>query len=546
MFKLPLFIVFTLITLPISESYGNEQLVNDNEQTLSTVQYAQTKQQVISLTSLNKYINKWFVLTINGKKNLDLHIQNRFPKTPLTLTQTGISFFTEDKEYRPYHCNLWDKRSLAKLERQVKNFAETYLPICEGRLYVRMQRPANTQLSFTESATKLLRKTEIGESFINTFKPYIVSMMSESPSEGENIQDVRASKESDQVDAPKKPRMKQKNDMRFDNEHFVGIELEPAQKYLEYGRWYETRMHAGIFVSIFKPALIHPEVIRMDRHKANPISADEKKMRVYMTAYDLDMYAPEYTIGTEEPKISNPMLKDKLVPIGSIPPYDLSQSVGVFIGGFKTKHSKINHGPYKGKTYGFIEKGVELAKMSSGLATAYLKHDGSFHIEKWPESKDVQSNLSKELVAARQNGVMLIDNYRIGRFVNNWGHGNWSGSAERSLKTMRSGICIQEKGEKRFLLFMAFTAATPSTMAQTMQAFSCKTAMHLDMNAYMYMHNAIYTYEPQKGYEVQYLNQHMKYPKTIKRHRYIMDNNRRDFFYLKRRQTSNTQFLGIN
>ena len=541
MFKFPVLVLATFFLIFLDSAHGEE---HPNEQTKSMTQYVQTKRLEISLTSLNKYINKWFILSINGKRNLNLHIQNRYPKTPLTLTKNGIGFFTEDREYTPYHCNLWDRRSFKKLRKQIRNFAETYLPICEGRLYVRVNRPANTQLSFTESATKLLRKTEIGESFINTFKPYIVSMMAESPSEGEYIEQVDQKQVEELDGAPLEPRMRLDNNMKYDNEHFVGIKLESENTALEYGKWYETKMHTGIFVGLFKPGLIHPEVIRVDRHKANAITTDEKQMRVYMTAYDLEMYAPEYTVGTEEPKITNPELKDKLVPIGSIPPYDLSQSVGVFIGGFKSRHGKINRGPYKGKTYGFIEKGVELSKMSSGLATAYLKYDGSFHVEKWPEHHTMQKNLSKEVIAARQNGVMLIDNYRIGRFVNNWGHGNWSGSAERSLKTMRSGICIQEKGSKRFLIFMAFMAATPSTMAQTMQAFDCKTAMHLDMNAYMYMHNAIYTYEPQKGYEVEYLNTEMKYPKNLKRHRYIMDNNSRDFFYLKRRKTSNTHYLG--
>lgn len=538
-------IVFTIASFLFSTyALGQVETKQDTEQSLTTLQQIQSEDVVISLTSLNKHINKWFILSIHGKDSINLHVHNRYPETPVSLTNNGLSFFKEDQEFTAHECRLWNKKSLKKLKRQLKSFAETYLPLCEGRIYVRMKRPANTQLSLTESATNLLRKTEFGENFINTFKPYIVSMMSESPSYGEKIANVAPSHQGKLLDAPLKAKMQVNDDMKYDDEHFIGIKLESNPKAIEYGNWYETKMHAGIFVGLFKPALIHPDVLKVDEQKANAITAEEKEMRIYMTAYDLDMYAPEYTIGTQEPKITKPELKGKVVPIGSIPPYELSQSVGVFIGGFKTRHNTINHGPNKGKTYGFIEKGVELAKMSPGLATAYLKNDGSFHVDKWPENTAMERELSREVIAARQNGVMLIDDYKIGDYVNNWGYGNWSGSAERSLKTMRSGICIQEKDNKRFLLFMAFTAATPSTMAQTMQAFSCKTAMHLDMNAYMYMHSAIYSYEPNKGYEVEYLNQHMKYPKNIKRHRYIMDNNSRDFFYLKRRQTSNTHYLG--
>lgn len=499
------------------------------------VQRIQTKSYQIELKSLNKHINKWFILSIAGNQNFSFHLHNRNNNTILSLTNSGILFSKKNQEDHEYSCQLWDKRSINKLRLKIKVSSGYYLPLCKGRLYVRLKKPSNTQQSLTESTTKLLRKTQIGESVINSIKPHMVDIMSEEPNtEQPEIGLVPQSQQID-LNVPLSPFMVTNSDIKHDNEHSIGIKLDSDQPTIEYGKWYKSNMHEGIYISLFRPDLIDPGVLELDGKKINPISEEEKSRRVYIAAYNLELYAPEYVVGTEEPHITNPTLKDHIVPIGSIPPYEIEQSVGVFIGGFKTRHNTINYGPNKGKTYGFIEKGVELASMSGGLATAYLKIDGRFEVDKWPEEKNSQEKLKREVIAARQNGVLLIDNYQVGKYVNNWGQGNWSGSAEGSLKTMRSGICIQEKEQKRFLLFMAFISASPSTMAQTMRAFSCKFAMHLDMNAYMYMHNAIYSYQPEKGYQVEYLNQHMKYPSNIKRHRYIMDNNSRDFFYIKRR-----------
>lgn len=108
--------------------------------------------------------------------------------------------------------------------------------------------------------------------------------------------------------------------------------------------------------------------------------------------------------------------------------------------------------------------------------------------------------------------------------------------------TLRSAVCIQETAGQKHLIFAAFTAATPSTMARVLQAYSCQAAMQLDMNAYMYMHNALFKFSrPNKNPRVEYLHSEMEYPKGIKRHRFIMDNNNRDFFYILKKRSPNNR-----
>ena len=121
-----------------------------------------------------------------------------------------------------------------------------------------------------------------------------------------------------------------------------------------------------------------------------------------------------------------------------------------------------------------------------------------------------------------------------GKLVNNWGAGNWSGDAEGRLQTMRSAACIAQSGKKKYLTFAAFTSATPNSMAKVLQSYGCQTAMHLDMNAYMYLHAAVFKYAG-KNLDIEYLHQKMRYPKRVKKHRYILDNNNRDFFYVYRK-----------
>ena len=314
--------------------------------------------------------------------------------------------------------------------------------------------------------------------------------------------------------------------------HQLGLSLQLGDSSsILYGKWYELKKHNGIFTSLFIPNLIDRRIKSNPMPNVNLLKKTETNNLIYMTAYDLKRYSLRYIIGTQHPGIEHNKKKD-LVPIGSIPPYHLKQAAGVIIGGFKDRHSLIKSGPHKGKRYGYIESGVELAPLAEGLATLIVKKNGDVAIKPWPQSKKLQDSLKQEVISARQNGVMMIENGLASPFINKWRAGNWSGSATGLGMTLRAGICLQKTPDSEYLLFMAFTGATPSAMARTMIAYGCQDAMHLDMNAYMYLHNAIYNYNSAENIEVEYLHREMLYPPKLKKHRFIMDNNSRDFFYI--------------
>ena len=69
---------------------------------------------------------------------------------------------------------------------------------------------------------------------------------------------------------------------------------------------------------------------------------------------------------------------------------------------------------------------------------------------------DDDNQLLARIQHARQNGVPVIEfdpasQTRVpGPLVNRWGPGNWSGSEDMKLRTMRSGLAIERSHGKRF------------------------------------------------------------------------------------------------
>jgi hypothetical protein len=121
--------------------------------------------------------------------------------------------------------------------------------------------------------------------------------------------------------------------------------------------------------------------------------------------------------------------------------------------------------------------------------------DGSVQMKTWDAQDD---GVLPKIKHARQNGVPLVEfDERSqatvpGRLVNKWGPGNWSGSEEMKLRTIRAGAALQSNGRKRFLIYAVFSDATPSAMARVFQAYRCRYSMHLDMNALEHTYLALY------------------------------------------------------
>ena len=235
-----------------------------------------------------------------------------------------------------------------------------------------------------------------------------------------------------------------------------------------------------------------------------------------------------------------------LVATGIVNPAEAARAVSTFTGGFKRSHGAFKYGDFayrnRGSHYGFIENGVVLSRLQPGLATVVVRAGGTVEMKSWSEA---DNQYLGDISQARQNGVPLIEWDAAaqkpvpGGLVARWGAGNWSGSADTKLRTLRAGAAVQQTGSKRFLVYGYFSTATPSAMARVFQAYNCRYAMHLDMNALEHTYLALYHREG-SHLLVQHLIRGMdvldKADKGVYIPRFLGYSDNRDFFYVMKRE----------
>jgi hypothetical protein len=336
---------------------------------------------------------------------------------------------------------------------------------------------------------------------------------------------------------------------------------------VQVGRWYQAQDLPGIFFSVIQPKLVAEEVIESQKRLVANLDSTESSALVYLVAFDLNQFELGFAMGTQHPNVdwSNRVkdnIRDQTLPgpdgintmeplvnTGMISPADLERIAGTFIGGFKRYHGAFKYGDLAvknyGSHYGFIENGVVMSKVQPGLATVLVFADGTVVLKTWTEEDYASLHKVRH---ARQNGVAIIEYNEAtgvskpGSLVNRWGRGNWSGSAKGNARTLRAGLGIQEHEGSRFLIYGYFSSATPSAMARVFQAYGCKYAMHLDMNALEHTYLALY-----RAQKSQILPEHLidgmnvldksSEEQVIPRFVGYADN--RDFFYLLRKRRVN-------
>ena len=213
--------------------------------------------------------------------------------------------------------------------------------------------------------------------------------------------------------------------------------------------------------------------------------------------------------------------------------------------GLSAIHGAFKYGEFASKNYGthygFLENGVVFSKLQPGLATIIVLEDGSMQMKTW-EAQDDQ--ILAKIKYARQNGVPLVEfdeqsqSTVPGRLVNSWGPGNWSGSEDMKLRTIRSGAALQWNGKKRFLIYAVFSDATPSAMARVFQAYQCRYGMLLDMNALEHTYLALYRRAGSQlfvDHLIDGMSQVDKSDSSGPVPRFLGYPDNRDFFYVMRR-----------
>ena len=534
----------------------------------ATIEGPDGQRGTATLVNLNPLINVWYLLRLSwpdGSPGLFYHLQNSHPhEQRLSLSQGGLHGVPVAKTGSGSTCELWSSSAKPSLAEARASHAP-YAPLCGGRLDLR--NPTEGGSTAREAVADFLRKHVWGGEKIVVFvrDTFFKDRWREEAKVVAGSERVPAAPEKAGPAAPLSALLDPAYQGRLIATGDLGIDVETAGRgAVALGDWYPARDNAGVFVSVVQPAAVAAEILQSYPRVVHPLDSVERSALVYLVAFDLNHFDLALVLGTDHPGVGwsprvLPEVRDRrlpgpdgigtiapLVATGMISPAHAPRTVATFAGGYKREHgafkygklARINHGSH----YGFIEEGVVFSKLQPELSTIFALEDGSIHLKTWAEA---DNRLLAQIRYARQNGVPVIEydegaNRSFpGPLVGEWGPGNWSGSEAGKLRTLRAGLALQEANGKRFLIYGYFSTATPSAMARVFQAYRCRYAMHLDMNALEHTYLAIY--KRAGGHLlVQHLIQGMsELDKTVDGKyvpRFIGYPDNRDFFYLMRRE----------
>lgn len=496
------------------------------------------------LHSLNPNVNSWFILDIvsaNGKKAF-YHLENSDPlawDVSLELQDGEPILLLEGGDEGSVTCTPWD----GEIE-TARGSSLPYAPICDWALSVRNTVRGNK--TTREAVSDFLRDNVVfGDSIVNLIKGAFYQDAFMVTSEAViGSSDASAGSPLEPANLKSTPTLRP--NVKFD---MIG-----AEDGIKAGNWYEIENASGIYYSVMQPQMIADEIFSVPG--ANGLDNTEKYADVYSFAFDMSRFDIGYSVGTDHPQLgwsSRPTHRhnaagpdgfnrpDPLVRNGTLNPKKLSRIAAAFTGGFKREHGAWRFGNLAtynyGNHYGFIQDGVILSRLWPDLATLYVDTDGNVNMETW--RSEFNDRLST-IAFARQNGVPLIENGKPTQLVTSWGLGNWSGSADANLRTLRSGICSKTHLGRQYLVYSYFSSGTPSAMARVFQAYGCDYAMISDMNSQELTYGAIYLKEDDTiiakhlvaGMALSDVTANDGSPIP----RFVMAPDNRDFFYLTRRE----------
>ena len=519
---------------------------------------------VASLIDLNPHIGAWYLLRLEapGAPSVTYHLENpsgaRLRLDPAYRDGIVIEAGGTESNERLL-CELWPAGDVTRLA-AARDSHLSYAPLCGGLLYLRNAIAGHR--TSKEAVVDLLRDhVWQGEAITVLVRDlfYRDSNLRTSSLAGAAVKPAAES-----LTSPAAPRVSAAAVDRL----LVPVDLEigldgPSAGRVAVGRWYSAQDNPGIFVTTLRPDLVAPEVIAEQKGLVATLDPVESAALVYLVAFDLEQFDVGFRLGTDHPRVGwsdmvLPAVRDAalagpdgidttepLVRTGKLSPYEAARVAATFTGGFKRTHGAFRMSPLAatgyGSHYGFIENGVVLSKLRPGLATAIVFDDGRVDLMTWTDAADA---LLPRIRHARQNGVAIVERDAAsqrtlpGSRVRDWGAGNWSGSADKKLRTLRAGLCVQESQGREFLIYGYFSSATPSAMARVFQAAGCRYAMLLDMNALEHTYMAVYQTQGSR-----LVTQHLidgmgvvdgsQDGQSLPRFVSVADN--RDFFYLLRR-----------
>jgi hypothetical protein len=506
----------------------------------------------IELVDLNPQVGIWYLLRL-GRETY--HLQTAGVHAELAADFPDGLVLTGPGGRTP--CTLWPGEA-ATLE-QARATGLPFAPLCDGHLLLR--NPVQGHRTSREQVTDFLRDHVWQGEQITVFvrDTFFRDAWRASGELGAAAPPPPAA-----ADAPPPLLLREGTGDHLLTAEHLGLPLEGAEPgRVAAGRWYHVQENPGVYLAALRPDLVAPEVVEELKGKVSPLDSVESASLVYLVAFDLSELELGFSVGADHPRVDwseqvLPAVRDDALPgpdgIGSVEPLvrtglldpdDVSRVVATFTAGFKRRHGAFryselasrNHGSH----YGFVENGVVLSKLQPGLSTAVVWDDGSAELKTWTAEDDAELGLVRH---ARQNGVPILEldpatgHGRPGARVRQWGEGNWSGSADRKLRTLRAGLCQQDVEGRRFITYGYFSSATPSAMATVFRAAGCSHAMLLDMNALEHTYLASYAVQGSQ-LSTRHLIDEMSVVDSTRAGvylpRFISAPDSRDFFYVLRR-----------
>ena len=440
-------------------------------------------QGTATLINLNPAVNAWYVMEVDwqdGSKS-SYHLENAHPRTEKVFLDPKYPSGIEISDGNaPYPCDLFANRTNGPLD-QARNSQAPYASLCGGRLFLRN--------AVTGHRTKLEAEAEFFRTQVWGGEKVAVMfhhILEDSHRETAKLTDISGASgaflpSGKAEDAPPPAMIDPKYAGRVLTPSGLGIPLDNARTGVAPGAWYSANDNPGVYVSLIEPQLIDGSILQSYKTLVSPLDTIEASSLCYLVAFDLDRFDLGYALGTAHPSVEwsdhiQPAMKDPKLPgpdgigtispvvaTGMVNPEFVRKTVGTFTGGFKRVHGAFKSGDLAtknhGSHYGFAVDGVVFSKLEPGLATIFVLDDGSVQMKTWDLPDDVELPKIKH---ARQNGVPLVefdDKSQAavpGRLVNKWGPGNWSGSEEMKLRTIRAGAALLTNGKKRFLAYAVF------------------------------------------------------------------------------------------
>jgi hypothetical protein len=524
--------------------------------TTASIVDAAGRRGTVTLIELNPNINAEFLVQLLWEDPSEIgtwQLENAAPRqTHIELSDKTRGLLI-DTGHDTRECSLWPDRGLLPLE-EARRSGLPYAPLCGGLLYLR--NPIKGAATRLEQVTGFLRDHVWGgERIVNFVKEEFYRdhfaensvTTAAGPVAGNRSEPAAASVAVSAAIVP---------------EH-LAIDVADIEHGLVLGAWYRVNDADGIYVSAIRPNAISGTILSSFNNRVADLDSVEANAVDYLVAFDLARFDFGFAPGTDHPRVDwsgreLPSMHDERLPgpdgIGTaaplvrtamVNPTLAARTAATFAAGFKREHGAFRYGDLAhrnhGSHYGFIEQGVVFSRLQPGLSTVYTLADGLVGLKTWTATDDL---MLPRIQHARQNGVPLLERASDegpglpGPLVTQWGAGNWSGSADEKLRTLRAGLCVQSTDSHRFLIYGYFSTATPSAMVRVFQAYHCQYAMHLDMNALEHTYLALYTHRDGR-LVVQHLIDGMS---EVDRKggaqlapRFLGFPDDRDFFYLVRR-----------